>query len=421
MTLFATRLLTAVQGVAHRVLLITAAFMFSLMMRSAIGHEQSPPWLDEAMFDDGLYVEVRHPRVIRQPGAFDLSVVISNLHGQGDVTVKEIRYQLPRSSRPVARRHHSVLASKRSAYRRYRVVRERLRDLATKWDRAGIKRLYGESRRLLVDISSGVFRDSQRVAASLVPRVGSTLDAMIEVDVLEAGRRRTLRRSVEIPVQPPLPTGNDDSWFAGDQHLHTAFSIDAFLLDGTNQLITDYAATAQILGLDWIIITDHTNVGFNVWYQPWMFAVGELLAAIYRVGADHLVLQGQEMGVGSIGWFGEPAHLLVYPRIADTTGFLPNPCSGLIFNHVNCEPEQVIIDRVNNSGGIGFIAHPFDSSSLAYAAWNINADISGWAGLEIFNSAVGAFGPEDQQSVDWWHELLNAIQDVYLNAEVTIA
>jgi hypothetical protein len=214
---------------------------------------------------------------------------------------------------------------------------------------------------------------------------------------------------IEIPVHPLLPAGFEGSWFAGDQHLHTAFSIDAFFLEGTAELVTDYAATAQTIGLDWIIITDHTNLNFAFWYKPWMFFVGELMARYVRNTNDYLVLQGQEMGIGSPGASGEAAHLLVYPRTADSTGFLQNPCPGLLFNHIKCEPEQVILDRVNDNGGIGFIAHPFDFAPLFFAPWDQSSNAVGWAGIEIFNSDVSIFEPQDQQSVDWWHELLNEI------------
>ena len=86
-----------------------------------------------------------------------------------------------------------------------------------------------------------------------------------------------------------------------------------------------------------------------------------------------------------------------------------NAPQALIFNHINCEPEQVIIDRVNDNGGISFIAHPFDSAPLFFAQWDQTSSAVGWAGIEIFNSEVAIFEPEDQQSIDWWHEMLNEI------------
>ena len=399
------------------ILIAAAALIFFLLTLPVYGHEKSAPWLDETTLDGGLFVELRHPPVIRRAKPFDITVVMINLQVNGDVTVDEVRYFLPDAPAPVVHPRDEVLVNKSSAHEQYKAARRRLEENDSNQDANIVGEHYARSRLALMDVASGTLRDRQRVDADLIPPVGSILEVTVEVDVLQAGQRRTLRRVARIPVQPPLPTGDLGSWFAGDQHLHTAFSIDAFVIDGTAELLTDYAATAEAIGLDWIIVTDHTNIGFSIWYDPSLFAIGEILARRYRSSQNFLILQGQEMGVGAIGPLGEPAHLLVYPRLADSTGFLPNPCSGLVFNHVNCEPEQVIIDRVNDAGGIGFIAHPFDSAAFAFAQWDIDSNIVGWGGLEIFNSSAGVFGPEDQESVDWWHDRLNEI-DPPVNGEL---
>lgn len=377
-------------------------------MAPADAHEHTIPWLDESVLDEGLYVELRHPRVIRKAGPLDVSVFMNNLTGKGDVRVRGVRYFLPGAFDTISHPREHLLKSKRPAYRQYKTVRGELRDAANRRDRAAVERLNAQSQSLLLSINSGTFRDRQRVAASFVPDVGGSLDLTVEIDVIQSGKPRTLRLPVRIPIQPPLP-GNTASWFAGDQHLHTVYSIDALFLEGTIQSVTDYAMTAETVGLDWIIITDHTNLGFLFWYTPPLFTAGEAMAQAYRNTHDYLVLQGQEMGIGSPGFFGEAAHLLVYPRLVDSTGFLPNPCPGLIFNHVNCEPEQVILNRVNDNGGIAFIAHPFDSTFLFYAPWDMNSPAVGWAGLEIFNSDGAVFSTQDQRSVNWWHSLLNNI------------
>ncbi|MCG6861859.1 MAG: hypothetical protein LJE70_11350 [Chromatiaceae bacterium] len=375
----------------------------------AQGHEGTPAWLDAATLERGLYVELRHPRVVRTARPFQVSVVMGNLQADGDVTVEEVRYLLPGARSRVIHRRDAVLANRGAAYNRYKAATERLQRLAADRDFTGAGELYAESRSALRDIAAGTLRDHQRIDAHLVPPVGASLDVTVVVQIFQGGQRQRIQRAAQIPVQPPLPNGGDNAWFAGDQHLHTAFSIDAFFLDGTRDLITDYAAAAQAIGLDWIIVTDHTNVDFLSWYDPSLYSLGELLAGYYRTSKGFLVLQGQEMGVGSIGALGEPAHLLAYPLTSDSTGFLPNPCSGLFFNHVNCEPEQDVVDRVNDAGGIGFIAHPFESRDLAFAPWDVDADIWGWGGLEIFNSNRGLFGEDDQYSLDWWYELLREI------------
>jgi hypothetical protein len=398
-------------------ILVAAALVPLYPIQPVHGHQQSAPWLDESVLDGGLYVELRHPQVIRRAKPFHVSVVMINLRADTDVTVEEVRYLVPGASAPVVHRRDELLVNKSSAYEQYKESRQRLENIDSDQDATGVGELYARSRLALMDVASGALRDRQRIDGDLIPPAGSTLEVMVEVDVSRGGQRRTLRRAARIPVQPPLPAGAGGSWFAGDQHLHTAFSIDAFLFDGTRELISDYAAAAETIGLDWIIVTDHTNIGFSIWYDPSLFAIGEILARRYRSSQNFLVLQGQEMGAGAIGALGEPAHLLAYPRFADSTGFLPNPCSGLVFNHVNCEPEQVIVDRVNDAGGIGFIAHPFDSAPLAFAPWDIDAGIVGWGGLEIFNSSAGVFGTEDQESVDWWHDLLGEV-DAPFNGEL---
>jgi hypothetical protein len=377
--------------------------------RPALAHEHTAPWLDESSLDGGLYVEVRHPGVIRNPSPFAVSVVLSNLTGAGDAVVREIRYRTPRAFDAATHRRGAVLETKRDEFWQYRAIREALADAVRRNDLPSVERLQARSQALLVSIARSSIRDSLLIEPGLLPDRGEPFELAVEIDLFQDDRARTLTRTLEIPVEASLPTGHDGSWFAGDQHLHTAFSIDAFLLEGTAERVDDYAATARAVGLDWIVITDHTNVTFLAWYRPVLFEAGEELARTFRDENDYLVLQGQEMGVGAYGRFGESAHLLVYPRAGDSTGFLPNPCRGLVFDHVNCEPEQVVLDRVNDNGGIGFIAHPFDSFPLGYAEWNRESDASGWAGLEIFNSSVAVFAEDDRESVEWWHELLNDV------------
>jgi hypothetical protein len=283
--------------------------------------------------------------------------------------------------------------------------------------------------------------DRYQVPAHQVPaEVGSTLQLLVEIELIEDGSRRVVNRTIEVPVQPPLPSGDEwatqwrydprngvlepregtatldsASWYAGDQHLHTTYSLDALVLNGTVENVTDYATTAELMGLDWIIITDHSNVHVTWdgtdYYTPGQFAEGSAQAAAYTSQNPLLALYGQEMGAGQSGLFSLPSHYLAYPFANDSTGYLENPSSGLLFGLANCEPEQVIIDRVNNAGGFGFIAHPFDSGSLAFAEWDFDNGATGWSGLEIWSDTNGQIKGTDDQALSKWHDLLNAIPD----------
>lgn len=388
---------------------VSAAVLALTSAEPGYGHEHTAPWLDESTLDHGLYLEVRHPRVIRNPRSFDVSVLATNLLGAGELMVREVRYSLPGAFDEVAHPRRHRLSSKRDAYRRYKNLLEQMESAGERRDRASVERLRHESRSRLLEITAGAFRDRQRVDAGFIPQVERVMNLAVEVEVLEPGGLRTIRRDVAIPVQPPLPDGTDGSWFAGDQHLHTAYSIDAFFLEGTHENVREFADTARTIGLDWIIITDHTNLDFLVWYQPYLFRFGEFMARSYRERNDYLVLQGQEMGVASAGTFGEAAHLLVYPHTLDSTGFLVNPCPKFPFKHASCEPEQVILDRVNVNGGIGFIAHPFDFVPFFFAPWDRESGAVGWAGIEILNSDLGLVRDPDVQAIAWWHQLLNEI------------
>ena len=117
-------------------------------------------------------------------------------------------------------------------------------------------------------------------------------------------------------IASPLPSRNP-TWFAGDQHLHTTWSLDAHVLDGTEEGPADYANAARARGLDWIMITDHSNI-HAWWFGEWFFTpeqheLARQEAADYRANEGWPVLYSQEMGLGRTGFWDLPSHMLVYP------------------------------------------------------------------------------------------------------------
>ena len=422
------------------------ALAFGLMLLCAQevqAHGHQPPWLDETTLDEGLFVAVQHPRVIRASGPIDVKVIVRNIAGARDVTIGAVRYLTPDDRGAELHRVGQLLPTSRAAFQQYRQQREKMHDLLHHGDRAGAEQLSLSTQSLLQELTAHVCVERYRAPAEIVPdEVGARFRLTVEIDVIKDGKTRAITRDVEIPIEAPLPNGTETTrpwrydlrtsawlpgtapgtlrgatepavWYAGDQHLHTTYSLDAVVLQGTEEDVTDYATTAELMGLDWIIVTDHSNVhvtwGGTEYYTPEQFAAGTAQAAAYTAGHDFTALYGEEMGAGSSGFFNLPAHYLAYPYASDSTGYLANPSSGMVFGLANCEPEQVIIDRVNNAGGFGFIAHPFDSGTAAFVEWDFDNGATGWAGLEIWSDTNGEIKGTDDEAFAKWHDLLNDI------------
>ena len=211
-------------------------------------------------------------------------------------------------------------------------------------------------------------------------------------------------------VQGTPRTRGDILWRAGDQHLHTTWSLDAHVLDGTEEGPAGYADAARAKDLDWIMITDHSNI-HAWWFGEWFFTPEQhesarQEAAQYRSNEGWPVLYSQEMGLGQTGFWDLPSHMLVYPLDTFDAPYLENPSEGLIFGHAQCESEQTIINRINSNGCYGFIAHPFEEGSLSFSMWDWGNGATGWAGLELWSNAAGEFHEADVLSLNKWHTLL---------------
>ena len=436
---------------AHRgrvSILLIAAMLLASGTQAASGHGRQPPWLDANTLEDGIYAVVQAPRVVRHVSDIELTTVIRNMAGRNEVTVEGITYIFPQQSIQQESVLARLLPTQEARLTSYRAHLATLYELADQEDRPGVAQLARECRTLLEEMAAQVFVEKRHIPADMLPpAAGSDFQAVIEIHLADNGVRRTIRRDVTIPIRPPLPraaeggrhwrydartgrlksgplpeTGGprspDVSWFAGDQHVHTTYSLDALVSNRTVEDVTDYAATAELIGLDWMIVTDHSNVHVNWlgtdYYTPDQFNAATAQAAAYSQSHPLLALAGQEMGLGRTGFWNLPSHYLAHPFSSDSTGYLENPSSGLLFGIANCEPEQVIINRVNSAGGFGFIAHPFDSGSLAFAKWNFNNGAIGWAGMEIWSDTNGTIKPVDDQARGKWHELLGVIAPPHL-------
>jgi hypothetical protein len=136
-------------------------------------------------------------------------------------------------------------------------------------------------------------------------------------------------------------------------HMHTRYS------DGTGTH-KDIAHAAIKAGLDAVIVTDH-----NVLVQG--------VEGYYRVGRDRvLLLVGQE--VHDQDRDPQKNHLLVFNANRDLSYLADDP--------------QTLINRVNEAGGLSFIAHPkdpaapaFNETDISWEDWNIR----NYTGIELWN------------------------------------
>jgi|GEM_PF-4626369 hypothetical protein len=384
-------------------------------------HEHSTPWIDGDNLENGLYISVSPPWIVRKEGDFPVSVQIRNIDSEHDVLVEEIRLLGERVLRVEPRKMLHAQGD----------LLQRVRGAKSLFENGGAAKEQKEFIDLLSELNREVCTVRWMVA-------GETDSLRIEIDVLESGKPRTIRKTVSINKQPALPRGGaadvavsidgvcnqtivptrsttTQYWFAGDQHIHTSFSADAVILDGTEQEPYEYSEYAESIGLDWAIFTDHSNVTYSEvwgdrdWYVSSQFDWGQSECEQYRNDHDWLSIYSQEMGLGQQGFWDLASHMLCLPLDHDLAGMLSNPSDGLVYGHANCESEQTIINRINDAGAFGFIAHPYDWDYLAFFEWDWNNGATGWAGLELMCESDGGYDDDDWLTWYKWHELLNNI------------
>ncbi len=136
-------------------------------------------------------------------------------------------------------------------------------------------------------------------------------------------------------------------------HMHTSYS------DGTGTH-AEIGRAALKSGVDVVIVTDH-----NTWVHG--------VEAYYRAGRKRvLLLTGEEIHDQDR----EPQknHLLVFNAGQELSTYADDP--------------QILIDQVQRSGGLSFLAHPVENAmpvisetDISWESW----EVSGFTGLEIWN------------------------------------
>jgi hypothetical protein len=138
-----------------------------------------------------------------------------------------------------------------------------------------------------------------------------------------------------------------------NMHMHTLHSDGT----GTHQELADAAIQA---GLDAIIITDHNNLVLD---QEGYYTIDDKKV---------LVLVGEE--IHDLKRDPQKNHLLVFDIKEELAGEAKNP--------------KKLIDTINKSGGLSFLAHPtdppapiFNQGDFSWVDW----EIDGFTGIELWN------------------------------------
>jgi len=384
-------------------------------------HDHSTPWIESKNLEQGLYVSVSPPWIVRNEDDFPVSIQIRNIDGKDDVFIEEIRLLGDKTQQ----------INPRKLLHAQGILLQQVQNAKSLFENGGALK----EQKKFIELLSKLNREV--CSTHLIVSSGTEV-INIEIDIIEGGKQRTIRKNVSVNKQPPLPKGgsadvaivNEESceytiipprdannmwWFAGDQHIHTSFSVDAVILDGTEQEPYEYSEYAESIGLDWAIFTDHSNItyeevwGDRIWYTEKMFNAGQAECQQYRSDHNWLSIYSQEMGLGQQGVWDLASHMLCLPLDQDLASMLPNPSDGLVYGHADCESEQTIIDRINNAGAYGFIAHPYDWAYLTFYEWDWDNGTTGWAGMELICAADGSYSSEDWSTWSKWHELLNNI------------
>ncbi|MCP4122625.1 MAG: T9SS type A sorting domain-containing protein [Bacteroidetes bacterium] len=174
---------------------------------------------------------------------------------------------------------------------------------------------------------------------------------------------RVFRNALSLPTLP--------SFYRGDTHLHTYYSR-SILEYGNPLTATKIAANA--VGLDWIIVTDHTS-DFDNWpYQNIADAYQRLGDEVNTLNAEDETLRyirGQEVSLMNSQH--QLVHFLAYPGY-ETPRDLPYLGDGGGDLQMTNVSAFNVLKRLSFVNGFAYSAHPFataDELPLIGGLWNV--------------------------------------------------
>lgn len=163
-----------------------------------------------------------------------------------------------------------------------------------------------------------------------------------------------------------------ENWYRGDTHFH------GFMTQNNAEIGFPYEASrvaAQIAGLDWVTVTDHScdfdNYGSSM-YLNWQ-KLGEQIELLNAEDSDFVYIRGIEMSVDNSA--GDVVHDLVYPSAEQpfSLTYLGDGGGDLLGTDITVND---VLSSLSQSGGFSYAAHPFSegdklSTLVGGSVWNL--------------------------------------------------
>jgi hypothetical protein len=218
----------------------------------------------------------------------------------------------------------------------------------------------------------GVYTTVSLDISSLNLSAGSETTVLITVRSII--KRRLVTFTTEVPYRV-LSMPKEEGWYAGDGHVHTAWSPDVWLTS-----VSDRARYAKENGLGFLIITDHRD-GISDWDSPQGYVAQCKLA---QKQWDIPILPGTEISAADGG------HYLAY-SLKETHSFIPQ--------NRQFPGQELIryIEANNRPYSFGAIAHPYDWLN----PWR-NTEVEGFWAFELLNRQRVA----TEKSLRFWRDIL---------------
>lgn len=205
--------------------------------------------------------------------------------------------------------------------------------------------------------------------------VGDEVPVSVEGTFQVDNKTTTISEQLGVAYNAALPAFT--GWYAGDAHVHTAYSADSILKG-----ILDRANEAKGLNYSWLIITDHAP---DLTQETWNLSQNDANNASQTydvatmVGAELSTMDPTDESTEYADGSRDP-HYLAY----GLSSYVPNP--GYPDGTGSGIETISLVENNNQPTSYGIVAHPYSSEYPWFKIWGDSIfDSKGYGGAEIYN------------------------------------